>query len=265
MTPPILEIQGLVKHFDAVKATDRVDLSIARGEIHALIGPNGAGKTTLLNQIAGDLRPDTGAIRFKERTVTRLPVHRRTALGMARTFQVTNIFSGFDVLTNVALAVQARSGHSFRFWRKVRCEQALHDSAFAVLRQLGLEDVAHTRASRLSHGDQRKVAIAVALATEPELLLLDEPMAGMGSRASREMIRLLATLKGRYSLLLVEHDMDAVFALADRISVMVYGRIVASGSPETIRADPTVQKAYLGEERKPRESHGGAPWAAAMS
>ncbi len=251
MTAPLLDVRGLVKRFGAVTATDRLDLTVLPGEIHALIGPNGAGKTTLLHQIAGDLSPDAGSIRFKGRPVHRLAVHRRARMGMARTFQVTNLFGGFDVLTNVALAVQARAGHSFRFWRRVDREEALNAPAMEAIRMLGLEGHHRTPASRLSHGDQRKVAIAMALATRPDLLLLDEPMAGMGARASRGMIQVLAALKGRYSVLLVEHDMDAVFALADRISVLVYGRIIASGRPEAIRSDPAVQAAYLGTDDAP--------------
>ncbi len=248
MTAPVLEISRLVKTFGAVAATDGVELSIQAGEIHALIGPNGAGKTTLLNQIAGELRPDGGSIRFKGRPVDGLPVYRRTALGMARTYQVTSIFNGFDTLTNVALGIQARDGHRFRFWKRVEDDDRLLGRAMDVLRRLGLEDHAHTRASSLSHGDQRKVGIAMALATRPDLLLLDEPMAGMGPRACKEMVDLLKSLKGRYSLLLIEHDMEAVFALADRISVLVYGRIIASGMPDEIRKNPSVQEAYLGDE-----------------
>ncbi|MGD8251749.1 MAG: ABC transporter ATP-binding protein [Desulfobacterales bacterium] len=248
MTSPVLEVRRLVKSFGAVAATDGVELSIQPGEIHALIGPNGAGKTTLLNQIAGELRPDAGSIRFKGRPIDGLPVHRRTALGMARTYQVTSIFNGFDTLINVALGIQAREGHRFRLWKRVEDDHRLLGAAMDVLRRIGLEDHAHTRASNLSHGDQRKVGIAMALATCPDLLLLDEPMAGMGPRACEEMVDLLKSLKGRYSLLLIEHDMEAVFALADRISVLVYGRIIASGIPDDIRRNPSVQEAYLGDD-----------------
>jgi len=247
MPEPLLSIRGLVKRFGAVAAADGVDLDLRTGEIHALIGPNGAGKTTLINQIAGEIRPDAGKIRFQGVDITRLPVHRRARLGMGRTFQVTNIFHQFSVIDNVALAVQARSGHSFRFWKRADRDPDLLGEATRFLERIGLETLAHRRASELSHGDQRKVAIAMTLAMKPRLLLLDEPMAGMGIGASRDLVAILEGLKGRLTLLLVEHDMDAVFSLADRISVLVNGKVIASGSPEAIRAHGGVQEAYLGE------------------
>ncbi|MFP4350157.1 MAG: ABC transporter ATP-binding protein [Desulfococcaceae bacterium] len=248
MTMPVLTLRGLCKDFGAIRATEQVNLDFFSGEIHALIGPNGAGKTTLINQTAGELKPDAGAILFEGRDITSLPVHRRSALGIARTFQATNIFNGFTALDNVALAVQARDGHSFRFWKPARRVEHIRDAALTALGQVGLAHRAGTRAFRLSYGEQRLVGIAMALASGPRALLLDEPMAGMGARASAEMVGLLRRLKDRMSLLLVEHDMDAVFSLADRISVLVYGRIIASGAPEEIRRSPAVREAYLGEE-----------------
>ncbi len=248
MTAPVLTLRGLSKKFGAIQATDRVDFDLFPEEIHALIGPNGAGKTTLINQVAGELKPDAGTIRFEGLDITRLPVHRRSALGIARTFQVTNIFNGFTAIDNVALAVQARDGHSFRFWKPARRVEHVRDAALTALAQVGIAHRAGITASRLSYGEQRLVGIAMALAAGPRVLLLDEPMAGMGIRASAEMVKLLRGLKDRISLLLVEHDMDAVFSLADRISVLVYGRIIASGTPEEIRQDRAVWEAYLGEE-----------------
>ena len=244
----MLALRGLCKKFGAIRATERVNLDLLSGEVHALIGPNGAGKTTLINQVAGELKPDLGTIRFEGRDITNLPVHRRSALGIARTFQATNIFNGFTAIDNVALSVQARDVHSFRFWKPARRIRHLRDAALAALGQVGLAHRAETRASRLSYGEQRLVGIAMALASGPRVLLLDEPTAGMGARASAEMVNLLHGLKEQISLFLVEHDMDAVFSLADRISVLVYGRIIASGTPEEIRQDPSVREAYLGEE-----------------
>jgi len=244
----LLSVRGATKRFGALAATDGVDLDLRSGEIHALIGPNGAGKTTLIHQITGELTPDEGTVHFRERDITRLPVHRRAMLGLARTYQITNIFEGFSVIENVSLAVQARSGHSFRFWRRAATIRELCEPAMEVLSLVGLADWADRPAASLSHGDQRKVAIAMALAMNPEVLLLDEPLAGMGPRSSRDLIDVLDGLRGTHALLLVEHDMDAVFSLADRISVLVYGRIIASGRPEAIREDPGVMEAYLGED-----------------
>jgi branched-chain amino acid transport system ATP-binding protein len=248
MSGQLLTITNLVKHFGALKATDRVNLDVYPGEIHALIGPNGAGKTTLINQIGGELQPDEGQIHFKGRDITHLPIHKRAASGLGRTFQVTNIFNSFDALGNVALAVQAHNGHSFHFWRPAVQDQARQRPALEVLRLVGLEDRAHKPVSRLSHGERRQVGIAMALASKPDLLLLDEPTAGMGTKASMRMVQLLARLKGDHALLLVEHDMDVVFSLADRISVLVYGQIIASGTPFEIRHHPTVRDAYLGAD-----------------
>jgi branched-chain amino acid transport system ATP-binding protein len=245
---PLLEIRGLVKRFGALTATDGLDLTVLAGEIHAVIGPNGAGKTTLLAQLAGELRPDAGTIRFAGQNITRLPVHRRVALGLARSFQITSLFQGFSVLDNVALAVQAQAGHSFRFWRPARAMAALRQPAMAILGRVGLAARADTLAAHLSHGEQRQLEIALALASAPRLLLLDEPTSGMGGEESARMVALLRALRGHHTMLLVEHDMDAVFALADRVTVLVYGRALVTDSPEKIRANAEVRQAYLGEE-----------------
>jgi branched-chain amino acid transport system ATP-binding protein len=244
----LLETAGLTKRFGGLVATGEVSLSVAPGEIHAVIGPNGAGKTTLIGQLSGELKPDSGAIRFAGADISRLGPARRAALGIARSFQITSIFREFTTLDNVALAIQARAGHSFRFWRAARCDPSLRDPAFAALGVVGLAGRADLPAGSLAHGEKRALELAMALATRPRLLLLDEPMAGMGPEESASMVRLLAGLKGRFSIVLVEHDMDAVFALADRITVMVYGRVIASAAPAAIRADPEVRRAYLGEE-----------------
>ena len=248
MAETLLETAGLTKRFGGLVATGEVSLSVAPGEIHAVIGPNGAGKTTLIGQLSGELKPDSGAIRFAGADISRLGPARRAALGIARSFQITSIFREFTTLDNVALAIQARAGHSFRFWRAARQDASLRDPAFAALGVVGLAGRADLPAGSLAHGEKRALELAMALATGPRLLLLDEPMAGMGPEESASMVRLLAGLKGRFSIVLVEHDMDAVFALADRITVMVYGRVIASGGPAAIRADPEVRRAYLGEE-----------------
>ena len=248
MAEPILEASDLDKAFGALRACDGVSLTLEAGELHAVIGPNGAGKTTLIGQLAGEVAPDTGAVRFQGHDITGLPVHARAARGLARSFQITSLFPRLTALGNVALAVQAHAGHSFRFWRPAAREAALIEPARAALARVGLEDRAATRVGALAHGEQRQLEIAMALATEPRLLLLDEPTAGMGHADSARMIELLAGLKGRVAILLVEHDMDAVFALADRITVLVYGQVIATGTPREIRADPKVRRAYLGEE-----------------
>ena len=248
MAEALLEVRGLVKSFGGLIATNRVDFMVEHGETHAVIGPNGAGKTTFLAQLAGDLRPDAGTIAFAGRDVTRLGSPARSHLGLARSFQITSVFREVTALDNVALAVQAHAGHSYRFWRDAARDPALRDPARAVLESVGLGARGHVRAGDLAHGEQRQLEIAMALATRPRLLLLDEPMAGMGLDESQRIIDFLRTLKGRQTMLLVEHDMDAVFALADRISVMVYGRLIATGAPEAIRSNPAVREAYLGEE-----------------
>ena len=248
MTEPVLELNGLHKNFGGLVITDGVTLDIARGELHAIIGPNGAGKTTLINQISGLIAPAAGTIRFTGVDVTYMPANQRAALGLARTFQITSVLPGFSTLENVALAVQARVGTSFRFFGRADREQFVNDAAIAALAEVGLADRGEIVAAHLSHGEKRGLELAMALAMQPKLLLLDEPMAGTGRKESESLIGVLRQLKGRFSMLLVEHDMNAVFALADRISVMTYGRILATGEPDTIRSNPQVVTAYLGEE-----------------
>ena len=244
----MLELAGVCKRFGGVVATDEVSLEVARGEVHALIGPNGAGKTTLIAQISGALATDAGRMLFNGADITRLSTHARVAAGLARSYQITSIFRRFSVLENLALAVQARSGSSFSFWRPLAAETALFDEARALAEEIGLGPRVDSLATNLSHGEQRALEVGLALATRPQLVLLDEPMAGMGPQESGRMIALIERIRARVTVLLVEHDMDAVFRLADRISVLVNGRILASGAPQAIRADPEVRKAYLGEE-----------------
>ncbi len=244
----MLEVTDLSKRFGGVVATDQVQLEVNEGEIHALIGPNGAGKTTLISQLSGALRPDSGTIRFDNKDVTRLPMHERVSTGLARSYQITSIFRRFSVVENVALAVQARSGSSLSFWQRVSSEKALFDEARQILADVGLTGRGDQLAGALAHGEQRQLEVGLALATNPRMLLLDEPMAGMGPEESERMISLILKLRGRLTLLLVEHDMDAVFRLADRISVLVNGRVIATGDPEAIRINPEVKKAYLGDE-----------------
>ncbi len=246
-TDSLLSVDRLVKRYGGLTATDNVSLDIRKGDIHAIIGPNGAGKTTLVAQLAGEISPNGGEIRFSGHDVTRLPVDARARLGIARSYQITSVFRTFTALDNVAMAVQAKDGHSFRFWRAARGESALREPARAILERVGLGARADVRAVNLAHGEQRQLEIAMALATRPRLLLLDEPMAGMGKDESERMTQLLARLKGEETILLVEHDMDVVFALADRITVLVYGRVIASDIPDAIRANPEVRAAYLGE------------------
>ncbi|MDJ1157509.1 ABC transporter ATP-binding protein [Chelatococcus sp. SYSU_G07232] len=248
MAEPILGLSGVSKRFGALVVSDDVSLTVAPGELHALIGPNGAGKTTLIHQIAGSLASDAGRIGFCGRDITALPMHERARLGLARSFQITSVVPGFSALENVALAVQARSGSSFRFFGNAAREAALNAQALEALETVALAARADVPAGLLSHGEKRALELAIALAMRPKLLLLDEPMAGTGREESLKLVALLASLKGRYAILLVEHDMHAVFSLADRISVLIYGRIVASGAPDAVRADPTVRAAYLGEE-----------------
>jgi branched-chain amino acid transport system ATP-binding protein len=243
----MLEVKGLFKSFGALRASDGIDFDVAEGETHALIGPNGAGKTTFISQLAGNLRPDAGRIRFAGEDITALSAPKRSRKGLARSFQITSVYPGFTALENVALAVQARSGHSFRFWRDARSDPALTGPARQVLEEVGLKERMTVLAGNLAHGEQRQLEVAMALATRPRLLLLDEPMAGMGVDESQHMIGLLSSLKRRQTIVLVEHDMDAVFRLADRIAVLVYGRVIADGAPESIRANPEVRAAYLGE------------------
>ena len=248
MTEPVLRLEALHKSFGGLTVTSNVTFEVSAGELHAVIGPNGAGKTTLINQISGLLAPDAGRILFAGHDVTALSAPRRASLGLARSFQITSVLSGFSVIENVALAVQARIGSSFRFFGRAAAEAALNTPAMRALDEVGLATRADVLAGHLSHGEKRALELAIALAMEPKLLLLDEPMAGTGREESQRLIAVLSRLKGRFPMLLVEHDMTAVFALADRISVLIYGRILASGTPDAVRADPQVIAAYLGEE-----------------
>lgn len=248
MTQPLLELRSLVKRYGALAATDDLGLAIHAGEIHAVIGPNGAGKTTLIHQVSGAIRPDAGDIVFAGRSVIDLGMHERVALGLARSYQITNIFNGLSVLDNLALAVQARHGSSMRFWQAAIAETALFDEAGAIARRIGLGDRLAAKAGKLSHGEQRRLEVGLALATQPKLLLLDEPMAGMGHDESDGLVPLIASLRESMAVLLIEHDMDAVFRIADRISVLVAGRIIATGTPDDIRTSAEVKRAYLGDE-----------------
>jgi branched-chain amino acid transport system ATP-binding protein len=244
----LLQIQNLSKRFGGVIASDNVNLDVRRRELHAVIGPNGAGKTTLIGQLTGEIAPDIGQIRFDGVDITALPTHARSALGIARSFQVTSLFLDFTVLDNVTLAVQAHAGHSFRFWRNANDDPELREPARTALARVGLLDRATLIAANLSHGEHRQLEIAMALANKPRLLLLDEPMAGLGPEESARMVALLRELKREFPILLVEHDMEAVFALADRVTVLVYGRVIASDIPERVRANEEVRQAYLGEQ-----------------
>ncbi|QCI64744.1 ABC transporter ATP-binding protein [Phreatobacter stygius] len=243
---PLLEIRHLSKNFGGLVATSDVSLEVRPGETLALIGPNGAGKTTLIAQLQGELRPSSGAILFRGRDITHMPPQRRASLGLARSFQITAVLPDFTALENVRLAVQARSGHSFRFWRSAAGDASLDGPAGEALDQVGLGARRATRADALSHGEQRQLELAIALAMKPALLLLDEPMAGIGRQDAAAMTALLRNLKRSYSIVLVEHDMNAVFALADRVAVLVAGAVIAVGAPDAVRADPAVRAAYLG-------------------
>jgi branched-chain amino acid transport system ATP-binding protein len=247
MSEPILEIRNLRKSFNALKATDDVSLDLRPGQIHALIGPNGAGKSTLIHQIAGSLKADSGTIRFLGQDIGGLDMAARARLGLARSFQISSLAQEFSALRNVMLAVQAKVGSSFRFFRQVSGDRSLIDPAMAMLERVGLAGRAHVPAAELSHGERRQLEIAIALALAPKAFLFDEPMAGMGPEGSKQLTSFLDGLRKEAPMLLVEHDMDAVFALADRISVLVYGRIIATGTVDEIRSDPEVRRAYLGE------------------
>lgn len=249
MAEPVLAIRNLVKRFGGLIATDDLTLDVRAHELHALIGPNGAGKTTVIGQICGEIAPDAGSIAFDGADITRLSFAARVKRGLSRTFQIVQLLDNDTALENVALAVQSAQGHSFRFWRDARLDRGITGPARALLAQVGLpEDRARVRVSDLSHGERKQLEVAIALAPNPKLLLLDEPMAGLGAVETLRMTEVLRALKGRIPMLLVEHDMDAVFALADRVSVLVYGRCIASGLPDAIRADPAVREAYLTEE-----------------
>jgi branched-chain amino acid transport system ATP-binding protein len=244
----LLKVEGLTKRFGGVVASDNVILDVAPGELHAIIGPNGAGKTTLIGQLTGEIVPDAGRVHFEGRDITALPVYDRSLIGLARSFQITSLFPNFTALQNVALAVQAHVGHSFHFWRDARTEAALREPARAALERVGIGHRADAVVARMSHGEHRQIELAMALATKPRMLLLDEPMAGLGSDESARMVRTLRELQRELTILLIEHDMEAVFALADRITVLVYGRVIASGDPASIRANAEVRQAYLGEQ-----------------
>jgi len=243
-----LRTEALVKRFGGITATDAVSLDVRKGSLHALIGPNGAGKTTLIAQLSGFMQPDAGHIYLDGDDITSMSTPSRVHRGLTRTFQITSVFSGMSALDNVAFAVQANAGHSFRFWRKAQQDDRLNKPAAELLARVGLGDRLSIRADTLSHGERRQLEIAMALATEPMVLLLDEPMAGMGPEESVRMVELLRQLKSDITILLVEHDMDAVFSLADELSVLVYGKLVASGAPDVVRRDPVVVEAYLGAE-----------------
>lgn len=245
---PLLEVKGLMKSFGGVRATDNVHLDLAKGEIHAIIGPNGAGKTTLISQLSGGLQPDAGTVLLNGADITNMPAYKRAKLGITRSFQITSLVMGMSVLDNVALAVQANDGHSYKFLKPARSICHIRDKAMENLAKVGLRKRADDLTSALSHGEHRQMEIAIALASEAELMLLDEPMAGLGPKESALLVDFLKELKGQRTILLIEHDMDAVFALADRISVLVYGRIIATSLPDEIRNNDDVRHAYLGEE-----------------
>lgn len=248
MSGALLSVRNLSKRFGGLLATNDLSLDVRVGEVHALIGPNGAGKTTLIGQVMGEIRPDRGSIRFGGADLLPLPAPERVRLGIGRTFQITQLLPDETVLDNVSLAMQARQGHSFRFWRDARADAALRAPAEALLAELGLLHRAGMRVADIAHGERKQLELGVALAMDPRLLVLDEPMAGLGPAESQAMTATLAGLKGRVAMLLVEHDMDAVFALADRVTVLVYGAAIASGPPDAVRRDPAVLAAYLSDE-----------------
>ncbi len=248
MSLTILNVSNLSKTFGGVVATDHLNLEIKHGELHAVIGPNGAGKTTLIAQLSGETLPDSGEIIFREENITALPPFKRSRLGIARSFQITSLMLEIDVIDNITLATLAQDDHSYKFWKPARDDINLQKSALNALKEIGLEKRAFEKVGNLSHGEHRQLEIAMALATQPHLLLLDEPMAGMGTEEGRKILKILQKLKRRKTILLIEHDMDVVFALADRITVLVYGRVIASGSPQSIKEDEKVREAYLGSD-----------------
>jgi branched-chain amino acid transport system ATP-binding protein len=244
---PLLDVCGLSKRFGGLVANDDVNLQVDAGQVHALIGPNGAGKTTLVSQLTGQLRSDAGRVLFDGHDITALSTHQRALRGLVRSFQITRLFRSFSVLDNMALALQAVSGSSLRAWRPVSREAALFDHARSVLTEVGLDTKAHHAIDQLSHGERRALEVGMALASRPRLVLLDEPMAGMGQEESARIEQLIGTLRQRSTVVLIEHDVDAVFRLADRVSVLVGGRVIASGAPDAVRRDPKVIAAYLGD------------------
>jgi len=243
-----LETHGLVKRYGGLLVTDHVSLRIGQGELHALIGPNGAGKTTLINQLSGELAPGEGRVVFAGTDVTALPVHERARSGLLRSYQITSIFEDFTALENVTLSALGARDHAWRFWQPLLGNAPARRAAQDALVAAGLMHRADAAAAELAYGERRQLELAMALAAQPKFLLLDEPMAGMSAQESMAVTRLLKRLKGQYTILLVEHDMDAVFALADRISVLVYGRVMFTGTPDEVREHPEVRAVYLGEE-----------------
>jgi branched-chain amino acid transport system ATP-binding protein len=248
MSAPLLHVDNLVKRFGGLAATDHASLQVKRGEIHALIGPNGAGKTTLIHQISGALAPDEGRIVFDGVDLTHTAMHQRARIGLVRSYQITSVFTRLTVQDNLALAIQAGEGSSFQFWQAARNEHARYARAAEMAERVGLQAQLMQPAGALSHGEQRQLEVGLALATNPKLMLLDEPMAGMGPDESERMVQLLQSLHGHTTLLLVEHDMDAVFRLADTISVLVSGQVIACGTAEQIKNDASVKRAYLGDD-----------------
>ena len=248
MTDFILQVNNQCKSFGAVEACRNLFLSVERGHIHALIGPNGAGKTTVLNLLSGELKPDSGTIFLKDERLDQLPIHKRAMAGLGRSFQITSIFENLSVSENMALAILAGQGHNYRFWRNSMSAEAVQKGLADALARVDLTTSSEQLAANLSHGEKRQLEVGMALVGKPQLLMLDEPMAGQGAGGTVELKKLISSLKSHTTILLVEHDMDVVFSLADRISVIVYGHCIASGSPEQIRRDPEVQHAYLGEQ-----------------
>ena len=247
MADYILQVKDLCKSFGAVQASNDLSFSVKRGDIHALIGPNGAGKTTVVNLLSGELQPDSGTILLNSKKINKLPVHKRVRAGLGRSFQITSIFDNLSVSENMVLAILAGEGHNFRFWKKAMAVGAVKDALADALARVDLSDRAEQLAGQLSHGEKRQLEVGMALVGEPQLLMLDEPMAGQGAGGTVELKKLIYGLKGQTTILLVEHDMDVVFSLADQISVIVYGHCIASGNPEEIRGNSEVQSAYLGE------------------
>lgn len=248
MSEKILEVKGLNKTFGAIEATKDLSFSINTGQIHALIGPNGAGKTTAVNQLTGDILSDSGTIIYKSQDITRLKVHQRAQLGIARSFQITHIFDNLTVSENIGLAICAHNGHNFRFWQNSLKSRIVKDKLPEALAKVDLNDRADLPASHLSHGEKRQLEVGMALTGEPELLILDEPMAGMGPGGTVELAKLIKSLKGSITILLVEHDMDVVFSLADMVTVLVYGENIATATPDEVRQNEQVRSAYLGEK-----------------
>lgn len=247
MSRPMLEIDNLSKRFGGLVANDQISLTVPPGEVHAIIGPNGAGKSTLISQIAGELSPTSGTITIDGIDVTRLPAHRRAKLGLARSFQITSIFPSFSAAENVAIAAQAKEGHSYRFWRPANSIGELNQAADEALLEVGLDRSKTIEAASMSHGEHRQLEIAMAIVGRPKLLLLDEPTAGMGREELQALVHLINKVGAGQTIILIEHDLDVVFALADRITVLANGRVIASDMPEAIRASPAVRNAYLGD------------------